>query len=551
MYQALYRKYRPQTFSDVCGQDHISKTLKNQIDDKRPSHAYLFTGSRGTGKTSSAKIFAKAVNCLNPVGGDPCNECEICRGIDNGSILDVVEIDAASNNGVDNIRELRDQIEYTPVKAKYRVYIIDEVHMLSPGAFNALLKTLEEPPAHAIFILATTEVHKIPATILSRCQRYDFFRISADVIAERIKYICNLEQIVIDDNAAVLIARLADGGMRDALSLLDLCAGTDKNITEQLVANCAGLVGNQHLFEFAKLIEEKNAGGVLQHLNSLYAASCDIERLCTELIAHYRNLLVAKTSKSPRELITATNEEIDNIIAQSKAVKFESILNAVEKLAACLENMKKGAVKRTVLETALIRLCNPAMDTAPEAVLARIAKLEDAVVTGIVPKAVPNAKAEEEVSQPEVKVEEKQPEKVEEIIQQPVAEQPVAEPEKVQTPVAAAPSDDTEMQPFLQWAEVMSRLQKVSPLIHAVMTGSVAYTKGDILFIDAPNSQFTDLIRGDSRHKESIKNAVLAVTGTRYRLGPYKKPENVDKPKKADPLDDFINDFGGNVAEVE
>lgn len=282
MYQALYRKYRPKVFSDVCGQEHITSTLLNEIRDGRVSHAYLFTGSRGTGKTTCAKILAKAVNCENSNNGEPCNECEMCRGLDDGTIYDVVEIDAASNNGVDNIRELREEANYTPSRGKYRVYIIDEVHMLSQGAFNALLKTLEEPPAHVIFILATTEVHKLPATILSRCQRFDFKRIQPETMAKRLEEVASMESISLTPEAAILISRIADGGMRDALSILDQCAGRNEEINEELVSRVAGIAGREALYELSAAIADKDSGKALSIIADLHQNSYDMERLCVE-----------------------------------------------------------------------------------------------------------------------------------------------------------------------------------------------------------------------------------------------------------------------------
>ena len=303
MYQVLYRNYRPKVFSDVCGQEHVTSTLLNEIRENRVSHAYLFTGSRGTGKTTCAKILAKAVNCENSHNGEPCNECEMCRGLDDGTIYDVVEIDAASNNGVDNIRELREEANYTPSRGKYRVYIIDEVHMLSQGAFNALLKTLEEPPAHVIFILATTEVHKLPATILSRCQRFDFKRIQPETMAVRLKEVAGLENMQLSDEAAILISRIADGGMRDALSILDQCAGRSKNIDEKLVSEVAGIAGRESLYELAEAVYDKNSGRALDIIASLHQNSYDMERLCVGLINHFRHYSIVKTVQKSRGLI--------------------------------------------------------------------------------------------------------------------------------------------------------------------------------------------------------------------------------------------------------
>ena len=295
MYQVLYRKWRPQVFSDVAGQPHVTDTLRRELQEGRLSHAYLFTGSRGTGKTTCAKILAKAVNCLHPVDGNPCNECEICKGIDSGSILDVIEIDAASNNGVDNIRDLREEANFTPVAAKYRVYIIDEVHMLSIGAFNALLKTLEEPPSYVLFILATTEVHKLPATILSRCQRFDFRRIPPEDIAARLEYVAGQEGMELAHDAALLIARIADGALRDALSLLDQCAGRSKQITVEIVSEAAGLAGRGHLYELSAALRAEDSARRSPCLDELHQGSCDMERLCGDLIDHFRNLMIAKT----------------------------------------------------------------------------------------------------------------------------------------------------------------------------------------------------------------------------------------------------------------
>ena len=311
MYQALYRKYRPRSFSEVVGQKNVVKTLKNQISENHISHAYLFTGSRGTGKTSCAKILAKAVNCLNPVNGDPCNQCEICKGINDESIYDVTEIDAASNNGVDNIRDLRDNTAFSPAAAKYRIYIIDEVHMLSGAAFNALLKTLEEPPAHVVFILATTEVHKLPATILSRCQRFDFGRIAAEDIAERLTEISEKESISITKDAALMIAKLSDGAMRDALSLLDVCAASGKEIDERAVLDAAGMSGREYLERLADAIVNKDSEKALTVTAELYEKSKDMARLCGELIEYFRNIMLVKTLKNPENLLVCSANEID------------------------------------------------------------------------------------------------------------------------------------------------------------------------------------------------------------------------------------------------
>lgn len=523
MHTALYRKYRPQKFTDVCGQDHISITLKNQIAAGKPSHAYLFTGSRGTGKTSTAKILAKAVNCLNPKDGDPCGECEICRGIDSGSVLDVTEIDAASNNGVDNIRDLRDNVAYLPASTKYKVYIIDEVHMLSDGAFNALLKTLEEPPAHVIFILATTEVHKIPATIISRCQRYDYARISASVIADRLKFICEAEGFTAEDNALRLIAKLADGGMRDAVSMLDLCAGISGEVTEKSVVDAVGLIDKSYLFNIVNMIEAGDTAGVLGEVNRLYNASCDMERLCSELISHYRDLTIAKSTAGYRELITATNEELDKIGEQSKAVSFDNMLYATNTLSECIRRMKSGSDKRCAVETALIRLCVPRLEVTLETLSRRVAVLEEKLASGnigIVPAA-----AENDANSP--------------IADEPAAPMTNTESAKREPENVPEPDNSEQAVRFDGWAEVLEQLADIEPMLHGVLDGSAAYIRGNYLLIDAQNEQFRILMKNNKRMYASIKTAMFNVSGKRCNIGPYNKQTANITQEKADPLEKF------------
>ncbi len=367
MYQALYRKWRPKVFADVVGQSHITETLMNEIMTGRHSHAYLFTGSRGTGKTTCAKIFAKAVNCQHPVNGDPCNQCDICRGIDDGSILDVVEIDAASNNGVDNIRDIRDEAKFTPVNGQYRVYIIDEVHMLSPGAFNALLKTLEEPPEHVKFILATTEVQKLPATILSRCQRFDFKRIRPEDIAGRITYVAGQENLNLTAEAANLIARLADGALRDALSILDQCISHGRDIDEAVVNEVVGLAGKDHLFALADSILRHDSAAALNQINLLYNGSCEMDRLCNELINHFRNLMITKAVKDPHGLIICSDQELQEYRSMADSCSMEQILQALDVLGETMNNLRKGLNRRVEVEMAMIRLCGDFGAAAPAA----------------------------------------------------------------------------------------------------------------------------------------------------------------------------------------
>lgn len=379
MYRVLYRKWRPQTFSDVSGQPHITETLMNEVRDNRLAHAYLFTGSRGTGKTSCAKILSKAINCLNPINGNPCNCCDICKGIDSGTVLDVVEIDAASNRGIDDIRALREESAFTPAQAKYRVYIIDEVHMLTIEAFNALLKTLEEPPEHIVFILATTEVQKLPSTILSRCQRFDFRRISVDAIVNRLKYVADKENVTIEDSAAMLIARIADGGMRDALSIFDRCLSISENVNTAVVSDAAGIMSKDYLFALSHAFKDKDTSKALSIVDELHNSSCDTERLCTELTNHFRSLLIIKSVKKPEDILVCTNEELDELRKLSERFSIEEILNIMNILSSAIASIKVTQNRRIETEMAIIKICSPEASTDVSALFARIAELEDKI----------------------------------------------------------------------------------------------------------------------------------------------------------------------------
>ncbi len=357
MYLALYRKYRPSTFEDVISQPHITTTLKNQITGGKHGHAYLFTGSRGTGKTTCAKILSMAVNCLDPKNGSPCLECAACKEIASGAAVDIVEMDAASNNGVNDVRMLRDEVAYTPVSCKYRVYIIDEVHMMSTAAFNALLKTLEEPPAHVIFILATTELHKVPATIVSRCQRFEFRRIDIADSADRLMDVAKTEGIALERDAAELISRLSDGGMRDALSILDRCITSGENVTCEVVRNCAGVADNRHLFCFAEMIAAKDLSGCLDLLQQLYSASKDLARLIDELSGHYRDLMLYKTVPENKGLLSALPDEYPELERLCALYTLEDILRCLELLQRCADSIGKTRHRKTTAEMTLIRMC--------------------------------------------------------------------------------------------------------------------------------------------------------------------------------------------------
>ena len=391
LYQVLYRKWRPKTFDDVSGQEHITATLKNEIQENRLNHAYLFTGSRGTGKTTCAKILAKAANCLNPQNGNPCCTCDICQGIENGSVLDVVEMDAASNRKIENIRDIIDEVQFKPGKARFRVYIVDEVHMLTPEAFNALLKTLEEPPEHVIFILATTEVHKLPQTILSRCQRFDFHRIPPQAIADRIQFVAAQEQAQLSEDAAMLIAGVADGALRDALSLLDRCLAISTTVDEKVVRQAAGLADKKYLYELSACVINKNTAKALEVIDRLYGESKDMARLCDELIAHFRALMLLKSMRHPQQILVMSADELEQAQTQSDYLSLADIVYDMDVLSRAYQRMGKGTGDRTELEMALVKLSSPELDATNEAIAARLTALERAVKRGIPAQPTPPA----------------------------------------------------------------------------------------------------------------------------------------------------------------
>jgi len=383
MHKALYRVYRPQKFEDVVGQEHITKTLRNQIDSDNIGHAYLFSGTRGTGKTSTAKIFARAVNCLDSIDQEPCNECEVCRDILSDNIMDVVEIDAASNNSVDDIRELRESVKYSPTKAKYKVYIIDEVHMLSQGAFNALLKTLEEPPSYVIFILATTEPHKIPATILSRCQRFDFKRVTVKDITLRMKRICTEENIEVEGKALNLIARNSQGALRDALSILDQCISFgDSKIDYKDVVELLGTVNIEQLFDLAQYIINQNTKESLKILNEFIVWGKDIRNLINDLIDHFRNLMICKVSNDLDEIIALPEETINQLREQSKTVNNNDLIRILNILSETQDNIRIASNPRVVAEITMMKIAQPMFDESKEALIKRIENLEKVIESG-------------------------------------------------------------------------------------------------------------------------------------------------------------------------
>lgn len=556
MYRVLYRKWRPAVFTDVSGQEHITSTLQNEVSSGRLNHAYLFTGSRGTGKTTCAKILAKAVNCLNPQNGNPCGECEICKGIDDGSILDIVEMDAASNRKIDDIRQIIDEVQFKPAKCKYRVYIVDEVHMLTTEAFNALLKTLEEPPEHVIFILATTEVHKLPQTIRSRCQRFDFHRIPPKAIADRVEYVVSQENAEITESAALMLASVADGALRDALSLLDSCLAVSSHIDEEVVRNAAGLVSKTYLFELAAAIINKNPTKSLEIIDRLYSESKDMARLCDELVEHFRALMLIKTIKNPRDILIMSDDEFEQAVTQSDYLSLADIVFYMDVLSRAYQRMGRGTGDRTELEMALVKLSATELDGTVEALTARVTALEKAVKRGItVNYAQPaqqsvQAEATQSASVPNTQTE------VEEPFAKPEPEHkkaPVAKPAPEVKPVAQRASVNLDelydnAVPFARWVEVVDSLKSVSRSIAAAFAGSTAYESGNYLLIDTNNELAFDLLRQNGRRTE-IKQTLLELTGKNYSLGPYKR-STPKKVEKTDPLNSLVQSLEGSGVEI-
>ena len=591
MYRALYRKWRPQRFEDVVAQRGIVTALRNQVASGRVGHAYLFTGVRGTGKTTCAKIFAKAVNCLHPVNGDPCGECEICKGIDNGSILDVVEMDAASNNGVDDIRDLRDETAYTPSACKYKVYIIDEVHMLSTAAFNALLKTLEEPPAHVIFILATTEIQKVPATILSRCQRYDFTRIGPEDIARRVEYIAGEEKLELSPDGAELIARLADGALRDALSILDTCAGVTAKIDADVVRRMAGVTDRSYLFRISDALEAQDGATALAQLAQLRQQSVDVKRLTEELIAHYRALMLAALPGGQSLLSGVSPEEEALYLEKGPQLGQREAIRAIRALGSALEHMTRGSDQRIELELALFGLSEPPqqpqtvpVQAAPVRAAAQPAAPQPfASATAVQPFAsapttqppIPSVPVVQPAAEPkpvkaepsvpsEISVEQTSPVQTEELpplpeeppVQQagmlpwdepaaqaaqpaapmPAELEPVPQPEPPKPaptpaakPVPEKPQDAGQEGTALYpyWPQVVQQLQEKDPMLYTYLRKSKAYFDGTRVLIDGAKT-FRDFIRANKDSQRLIKKLIKDVSGTAVPIGPY-EPKSAGK----------------------
>ena len=527
MHIALYRKYRPKTFSQVIGQKYVVEALKNQIAAGKIGHAFLFTGTRGTGKTSCAKIFAKAVNCLHPINGEPCLECDVCKGIENESIYDVTEMDAASNNSVEDIRDVLNEVNYLPAMAKYRVYIIDEVHMLSAAAFNALLKTLEEPPAHVIFILATTEIHKVPATILSRCQRYDFTKLTVEDIAEALLEIAREENIQLTAGAAKMIATLSDGAMRDANSILDTCVSMGSYIDETTVANLVGVSKDEDIFAFTDRLIAGDMAGSMLSLRELTGRSVDIRRLCEELITHFSNLLVANLVGSTAQLLNISQEKFDRLQQQAKTCSHNFISFALNCFTDALDSIAKGQNAKIAMDIAVYTMCNtqqvpqsvpvrPQPVNAPQQVVNTVSVQQPASVQ---PSNPPAAQPEPQVQSPQ---------------QQPVQ------------PAKAQPKQDIATQqaeekpvPFAYWQDVIDIIADVDIPLHSFIKNSTAYLYKSIVYIKG-NEGLNNYIRTNKEVNGIIKNAIFTASGKRYNIGGFKNIAHMFVEAQHDSINDIL-----------
>ena len=559
MHQALYRKWRPPHFDEVYGQDHITSILKYQCATGKFSHAYLFCGSRGTGKTTCAKILAKAVNCLNPTSSGPCGECAACRSIDSGAATDVLEMDAASNNGVDDIRDIRDEVIYTPSELKYRVYIIDEVHMLSASAFNALLKTLEEPPEHVVFILATTELQKLPATIISRCQRFDFRRISTDDLCARLHMIAREEDIELTEEAARLIARQAQGGMRDAVSLLELCAGARLPVTPDLVTRTIGTTGREGTYRVVSAVADKNFDLLFEMVDDMVSASRDPAVFWQELISYYRDMLVTKTVKDPSRYLDLTDSEKAALMSVSARFTKETLLFHIGLLEDALFAMQKSyAVKRTVCEITLVRLCDPALDTSVESILTRLSRVEEQLVAGIPAASVVAPAVQEATSAPEAAVDplptvdepplpEMPPDLWEPFVEPPQS-QPTPPPVKREAPPqpqasvtsSAAPVGQRVLRPLRVWTEAVERVKATSRMAASFLISAKAYSTEDGKVVVKLDSTFArDMVSRESA-PEALRAALSVCLGRKLEVSDILYEVEDTRVKTKDSLIDLI-----------
>ncbi len=529
MYQALYRKWRPKSFDDVVSQPHITAALKNQIAAGKTAHAYLFTGSRGTGKTTCARIFAKAINCLSSTDGEPCLQCDICRDAENGALPDIIEIDAASNSSVNDIRELREGVMYTPEVCRYKVYIIDEVHMLSAGAFNALLKTMEEPPPHVKFILATTEVHKVPETIISRCQHFDFNRIRSEDIISRLKFIADQERFELHDDAADMIARLSDGGMRDALSLLDRCSAYSDNITLEIVSNAAGIAGRDYLFELLESIANRDTAGAIAKIDELHGKSKDLKTLCGELLTMMRNLMLIKSTDSARELIACLPEEFERLTQIASTLTLDRIFECITLLQQSSERFARATDKRIEFEMCMVQLCSVRSSPAQ--------------------RGVSNA-SEEEIEQLR-----RQINKLSAAVSSGTSSVQGSAPKSATSGNAPRPQkpkkwiDPKSVTPLKEWQEILETIQKRAPGIAAYLKNSSACIEGDTFCVIVEKDFFI------KKFKESNDSALLKEVVNNYygkdfgfRLYPATSVEIKDREQ---PLNELLERAKSMNIEVE
>ena len=503
------------TFDDVVSQPHITTTLSRQIAEGKTAHAYLFTGSRGTGKTTCARIFAKAINCMNPQDGKPCLECEICRAADEGSLNDIIEIDAASNTGVEDIRDLRESTVYTPEICRYKVYIIDEVHMLSNQAFNALLKIMEEPPAHVKFILATTEIHKVPATIISRCQRFDFRRIRQEDIIARLSYIAEQEGISLESEAAAMIARLSDGAMRDALSLMDQCIAYSDNITAKVVEEAAGVAGRDAVFDILNAVADKNSPAALETLDMLYSRSKDMTRLCDELVAELRNIMLIKSAPGNERLIDCLPGDMDKLKALSERLTIEDVFMQLDILRSASEQMQRASSKRTELEMTVIKLCTGTVSQKTSSV-ARTSPADDGEISALVKRIASLEKELAAIKAGGLQAAPAQTNQRQD--SQNIPNQPSPTPQEAK-PAARPTQKLTEdmLKDFEQWDAVLDRLTEVNPGCAGALKGSRGRYCDNILLIEVQSEFFLSLFK-KQENASSLRDVVKEITGKTFSL---------------------------------
>lgn len=550
MHISLYRKYRPKTFSQVIGQKYVVEALKNQIASGKIGHAFIFTGTRGTGKTSCAKIFAKAVNCQYPVNGEPCLECDICKGIENESIYDVVEMDAASNNSVEDIRDILNEVNYLPVMAKYRVYIIDEVHMLSPAAFNALLKTLEEPPAHVIFILATTEIHKVPATILSRCQRYDFTKLTVEEISIALMEIAKKENISLTPKASSMIASLSDGAMRDANSILDTCASMGNVVDEDTVANIVGITKEQDIFEFVDCLARQDSANALKMLMELTSKSIDMKRLCEEIITHLSNLIVANLVDSTADLLNMSNDKFANLKKQGQSCSHAFISYALGKFTNALDSINKGQNPKVAMDIAVYTVCNPQQVQTYTMPVQNLETSKKVHSQSRQEREIELKEADEKLNS-KTELDIKENSEIE-ITKNKTSSNNIVEKsenstitendkEKTEEKVEKLPVSNNEEKPVLfeYWQKAVDITADLDLPINALLKESKAYIYKNVIYIKA-HEGFNDYIRNNKEVSGIVKSAIYKACGHRYSIGGYKNIESMfNEQNKHDSIDDI------------